>query len=236
MMRRTIVPALLVLTAASPLPRPAALYRAVPFIGCRSDGQQGPQPAPDRATAPLPIWTPARAALAFYQGPDLGVLAPAGWQCLEMSGSNGETLVVQPRLTKGDAITGPAVQLSRSFGSTSGRFQVARVAARIFPVARRFTDDVEKEGLLDKPLVRHPYPTDRIVSRDDTHVRFVTPARHQGLGTLSRLAPGDRPIEGLEVLVLPMDDLSLIALTLRLPSGQAGLAGTIIAQAQDAAR
>ncbi len=238
---RVVLCLALLTIAAAPAPLPIAHYRAVPFVGCPADGQQGPEPAPDHPTKPLPVWTPARASLAYYGGRYTeGVLAPAGWHCQEREGSNGSTLLVTPEprdAAKGDRLAGPAVQLSYSLGGTSGRFEVADIAARIFPVAHDFVDDVEREKILDRPLVHHPFASDHILSRDATHVRYVTPAGRGGLGTQSLLVPSSRPIDGLAILHdKPQEDMVLAMLSVRLPATQGALVEPIIGQVRDAQR
>jgi hypothetical protein len=223
------------LIGAAPIRVPVSHYRAVPFVGCASDGQQGPQPAPDRPAKPLPVWTPALSGLALYEGSDLAVLAPAGWHCLELEGSNGSAIVVTPQAHPGDFFftssprRGPIVQLAYSFGGTSGRFDVAEVAARMFPIARDFVKSVEAEGLRDTPFATGPYRTDRIVERSATRVRYVTPPGRQGLGTRARLAPSDLPIDGLEILK-PGDDMDLVSLAMRLPPSERRFADPIVAE------
>jgi hypothetical protein len=204
----------------------------VPFVGCPSDGQQGPQPVPGGGAVPQ---VPARAAgqLAYYTISELGVLAPRGWHCFGLEGSNGSTLIVTPQahgfrdlLDQSTPLRGPAVQISLSFGSTSGRFEVAKVIARAFPAQMAFARRVEGEGIGD-PLPNGPYPTDHMVRLRRTAVAYTTPAGREGLGTESRLAPGDRSIEGLAILWTGYD-VDLLKLDVRLPAAQAGLARPIL--------
>ena len=203
----------------------------VPFVGCPSDGQLGPQPAPREGRVPA---QPARnaAQLAYYASRDLGVLAPRGWHCLGLEGSNGSILIVTPEphsfddLQNGGGLRGPAVQLSVSFGATSGRFEVARVIARAFPAYMGFARRVAAEGIGD-PLPSGPYPTDHMVRLRPTAVAYTTPADRRGLGTDSRLAPDDRPIDGLVVLD-PSGDMNLVKLDVRLAPADAGLANPIL--------
>jgi hypothetical protein len=71
----------------------------------------------------------------------LGVLAPRGWHCFSTYGSNGSNLFVSPVPIDGKALfsadwkgfMGDVVQLSVMDGGTSGRFEVAKVVARVFP-------------------------------------------------------------------------------------------------------
>ncbi len=116
----------------------------------RADGADGCADGRRADTAP-----PAAAAdrLAYYASNDLWVLAPRGWHCFGLYGSNGETLIVTPEAHDGDDflkadlhLKGPAIQLSNSIGSTSGRFEVAQVGARLFPVAKPFVEQVIQEG------------------------------------------------------------------------------------------
>lgn len=220
--------ALLALTWAGTAAAPAR----VPFVGCPSDGQQGPQPAP--RNGPVPAVPPAAAAqLAYYTSSELGVLAPRGWHCMGLEGSNGSFLVVTPErhdaaeLLRGAVpLRGPTVQLSVSFGGTSGRFEVARVIALAFPAQMAFARRVAAEGFGD-PLPTGPYPTDRMVRLRTNAVGYTTPAGRTGLGTGNWLPPGDRPIDGLAVLDTS-GDMNLTKLDVRLPAAQAALATPIL--------
>ena len=220
-----------ILLALSLLATPAWAAH-VPFVGCASDGQVGPQPIPRPAATPdLPPAVAAR--LAYYVGPyDMRVLAPRGWQCFETYGSNGASLFVTPQRMHGTAETGligPAIQLSKSEGGTSGRFEVAAIAARLFPAARAFVDKVEAEGMNDKPFVRRPYPADRITHRGPYEALVTTPADQEGIGTASLLRAGSLPIDGIAILD-PSGDTSLTHLAARLPTADRPLVAHIIAQ------
>lgn len=211
---------------------PAAPGR-VPFVGCASDGQQGPQAAPRRATVPA-VPRAAASQLAYYVSGDLGVLAPRGWHCFGLYGSNGAILIVTPQrlgareLLRGatPSLHGPAIQISDSLGGTSGRFEVARVIALAFPAQMDFARRVAAEGIGD-PLPTGPYPSDRIVRLRPTVVGYRTPSGREGLGTASRLAPDDRPIDGLAILDTS-DDWYLRKVDVRLPAALAGLATPIL--------
>jgi hypothetical protein len=212
----------------------------IPFVGCPSDGQQGPQRAP--ASAPhgsIPA-VPAAAApqLAYYASNELGVLAPRGWHCIGLEGSDGSFLFVTPDphdaaelLRHGVLLRGPAVQLGFSFGGTSGRFEVARVIALAFPAHMAFARRVAAEGFGD-PLPAGPYSTDHMVRLRPNAVGYTTPAGHAGLGTGNWLAPGDRPIDGLAVLDPELGsagtDMDVTKIDVRLPAAQAGLARAIL--------
>jgi hypothetical protein len=204
----------------------------VPFVGCASDGQQGPQPAPRSGHVPT-VPAAAAAQLAYYASGDLGVLAPRGWHCFGLYGSNGSILIVTPErhgardlLSAPSPLRGPAVQISWSYGGTSGRFEVANVIARAFPAHMDFARRVAAEGIGD-PLPSGPYSADRMVRLRPNVLAYTTPAGRQGLGTDSRLAPDDRPIDGLAVLD-PTGDVNLVKLDVRLPAAQGGLARVIL--------
>jgi hypothetical protein len=211
----------------------AAGPASVPFVGCPSDGQQGPQPAPRRGAVPA-VPAPAAAQLAYYASGDLGVLAPRGWHCFGLYGSNGSILIVTPEphgardllASPPSPLRGPAVQISSSSGGTSGRFEVANVIARAFPAQMAFARRVAAEGIGD-PLPRGPYPTDHMARLRPNAAGYTTPAGREGLGTDSRLVPSDRPIDGLAVLDTS-GDWNLLKLDVRLPAAQAGLATPIL--------
>lgn len=211
----------------------AGAAAAVPFIGCAADGQTGPLAPPATATAPT-VPSPASDRLAYYAAKHLGALAPRGWHCFEIYGSNGATLIVTPEshdakdlLRPGTRLRGPAVQLSLSYGDTSGRFEVAKIAARVFPVAQRFVEQVIAEGIEPRSAFPSgPYPDDTLTRRSPREVEFTTPGDRDGLGTASRLAKNADPIDGVAILS-PGNDL--VQLSVRLLAAQRDLAATIIA-------
>ena len=211
----------------------------VPFVGCAADGQVGPIAAPLAGRVPV---VPREAAphLAYYVSNDLGVLAPRGWHCFETYGSSGSNLYVAPEPLDFDKLSGaepnlrgPAVQLSFSYGGTSGRFTVARLVARLFPDHIAFARNVAAEDLMD-PLPAGPYPTDQLRRRGSNAVEFTTPAGRSGLGMDSRLDVGEQAIDGIVILQAQDDELDVTQLSVRLPSELRGLAPAIIASAQPA--
>lgn len=220
---------------------PAALPAAtVPFVGCPSDGQLGPRAAPaatepDAARAP-DVAGAAAARLAWYAAADgTGVLAPRGWRCFGTYGSNGSVLVVAPRplgwkvVTGRRGLDGPAVQLEALIGDTAGRFEVAPIAAQLFPAARGYVREFEAEHNGGRRLPDRPVATDRVARLSDAIVRYTTPAGHQGLGTASHLRAGPLPIEGAAVLDMA-DDMSLTMIHVRLMRPDHGLAAVIVDQ------
>lgn len=204
----------------------------VPFVGCRSDGQVGPQPAPKSRRTPLIPSNEAR-RLAYYAastGP--GVLAPRGWHCFGAYGSGGDSLVVTPETLGSELRTGGgAVELTYAFGGTSGRGTVADAIARYFPRYRDFIR-ANLEFLKDRGFPSGPYAHDSFSRRTDTLVRYVTPARTRGGGTESALAPSTEPIQGLAMLVIDTDGPDLLQVRVRLPDSDHGLAGTILHEAE----
>ena len=210
----------------------AAAPVRVPFVGCPSDGQQGPQPAPRNGHVPS-VSAAAAPQLAYYASRELGVLAPRGWHCLGLEGSNGSSLIVTPEphhsrdfLNGTPPLRGPFVQIAFSYGGTSGRFEVATVIARVFPEHLDFARRVAAEWM-SEPLPRGPYPGDRLVRLRPNAVGYTTPAGQAGLGTDNGLAAGDRPINGLVILQLGAEP-NLVKLDVRLPAAQAGLATPIL--------
>jgi hypothetical protein len=229
---------------ACALGMPAAAFArdvvAVLTIGCPSDGQQGPQPAPANGVKQMPLDPAAATALAYYITPEqVSVLAPRGWYCIGFEGSNGSSIYVTPEPIDTEAfftgawkgVAGPGVQTSISFGDTSGRFEVARVAARIFPDARKFVQGVIAEGIdhaADFPA--GPYADDRMTRLTPRAVEFETPPHAEGLGTMSRFLPGDDPISGVAMLVGNPPDL--VMSDVRLAPGMREFSPVIIHQAE----
>lgn len=212
----------------------------VPFVGCPSDGQVGPLPSPRPGKVPrVPASQASR--LAYYAMGEgdvgLGVLAPRGWHCIGLYGSDGKVLIVTPRKHDADevfgvnSIRGPAVEVRFSFGGTSGRYAVMELIARYFPGRRDYLRQMEKEGLEFSPLPTGPFVGDRIRGRTSTRVRFITPANRKGEGTDWRLAPGRDPVDGIRIILDGEDGPSLLGVNVRLPSAQHGLTETILSSA-----
>lgn len=208
----------------------------VPFVGCAADGQMGPVPAPKRIRAIPSVPGSVASRLAYYATEHHGVLAPRGWHCIGIYGSSGSTLLVTPERHNADdlfqqdaGLSGPVVELSYLSGGTSGRFDVAKIAARIFPVARSFVDQVIAEDIEPKEdFPFGPYPDDTLARRTATVVEFVTPANRDGIGTSGRLAKTDQPISGV-AMIFPQEDMDVVKVSVRLPPEHGDLASTIVA-------
>jgi hypothetical protein len=208
----------------------------VPFVGCNSDGQTGPVAAPRGVAKLLPISPAEASALAFYStGGSSGVLAPRGWYCFGTYGSSGSTLIVAPQPLKADDLfaphwrgnTGPSVQVSFSSGETSGRFDVAKVIARVFPAHKSFVEGIIKDEMgspSDFPF--GPYPNDKLTAKGARIVEFQTPPHSEGLGTTPSLQANAYPISGVAILQSEAPDL--VMLRLRLPPEMNNLAAPII--------
>jgi hypothetical protein len=224
--------------------RPAASV-SVPFVGCKSDGQVGPQDAPTGTSKAVPIAPELAQQLAYYQAEDgPGILAPRGWNCFSTYGSNGSNLFVAPQPINSDLLfsdswkgfDGPAIQVSVSNGGTSGRFEVAEIIARVFPAYKAFVSHVIAEGIepaSDFPF--GPYPKDKLSCKSNKIVEYQTPPNSDGLGTRSRLQKNSSLISG--VAILEGVDTNLIQLSSRLPPNLATAAPVIMQQVErDAAQ
>ena len=197
----------------------------VPQVPCPKDGQGGTVDPPELpASRRLVLPLGAAGSLAYYtahaQG-RAGVLAPRGWSCHGLYGSNGDVLVVQPQGATGDprdaSYRGPFVMRSFSDGSTSGRFEVARIAGRLFPQARAFAEQVKAEGIDDDPFPATPWPTDRIERLGDGVVAFETPGGVQGLGRQGKGDYAPEPVSGAVAYGVSADgDPFLVQLKARL--------------------
>jgi hypothetical protein len=215
---------------------------AVPFVGCKSDGQGGPLDAPEGTEKIVQMDASAAQRLAYYKAENSpGVLAPRGWNCFGTYGSRGSSLFVTPQpINSNDllsstwvGITGPGIQIIEMAGDTSGRFDVARVIARVFPAEKAFVEAVIKDGI--EPAANFPfgaYPQDRLVSRSDKIVEYRTPANTIGLGTAeSQLKQDEEPIEGVAILQGETPDLVLLAV--RLPGDAIDLSPEIAQQSEN---
>ena len=218
--------------------RPQRTAVSVPFVGCKSDGQAGPQEAPEGTTRSVPITQKAAQALAYYEiGLGTAVLAPRGWYCFGTYGSGGQSLVVSPQpidavsifSTKWGGFAGPAIAVSFDFGEGSGLFQVVRIIARVFPAYRSFVTGV-MEGFDQDSYTFGPYSTDVLIYKSQRLVEYKTPAQTEGLGTHSWFKKNGSPIEGVAMLVGETPDLVL--LSVRLPPELNGLTSVIVHQVE----
>jgi hypothetical protein len=208
--------------AAAPAPAPQPPTDHFPFVGCPADGQTGPRPAPAHGPTPLNWDTSGR--LAYYSAGELGALAPRGWHCVQLYGSNGTTLIITPDqhdpadfIDPNIQIDGPGMVLTTRYGGTSGRGAVAAMIARHFPRYRSFIRDSQRAGLDLGELPGRPHPDDRVRPLGRDAIAFTTPAGKEGLGTASVLAAGDAPIYGI-VLLFPDEEMMMIEMTFRLPA------------------
>lgn len=220
---------------------------SVPYIGCPGDGQTGPFAATKGSPKPINLLPAIADQLAWYEyngdGGHFGTLGPRGWNCFVTIGSNGWTLYIAPETLDSAKLlehrnwkgfSGPAIQLSGSEGGTSGRFEVAKVVARVFPAHRDYARSIIAEGFgpaSDYPF--GPFPSDHLIYKGKDLVEFTTPSHQNGLGTMSWLLPSDQPIAGFALLSIGPDiDTELLHLSLRLPRSLAFLAATLIQQAE----
>ncbi len=220
--------------------QPATARVTIPLVGCAADGQLGPMKPPHDGSKLIAIPASPAQRLAWYQAPDdIGVLAPRGWHCFETYGSNGANLYVSPQRVKGSDLfsskwkgfAGPAIQFSVSYGDTSGRFEVAKVIARVFPAHMNFVRDVITEKIEPaSSFPRGPYPTDKLTYRNNEMVEFETPAKSEGLGTDSRLRKNKSPIRGVAILF--RKNTSLLQLSIRLPENERDLNLPIVSQTE----
>jgi hypothetical protein len=212
----------------------------VPFVGCASDGQAGPVKAPSGKGPAVAIPAGVAQRLAYYKAEyGFGVLAPRGWHCFSTYGSNGASLFVSPDPLDSKTLlsldwkgfAGQAIQVSVSSGGTSGRFEVAKVVARVFPEHKAFAQSVIAEGIepaSDFPF--GPYPNDKLTYRSKSVVEFETPGNTEGLGTDSRLQMNASPIEG--VAIVTGADTDLFLLSARVSDHDRDLIPAIVKQAE----
>ena len=202
------------------------------FVGCPSDGPQGSAP-PSAPPRELPDYPPEVAArLAYYASGNLTVVAPRGWHCVGRSGSSGADLLVTPEVQAASGgpsnldkkASGPAIFASRSFGTETGRAQVARIAARVFPIAKKFVQAVVAKSPESRSAIHFaPYPNDAVTRPSDTDIEFETPANKDGLGTDGRLEKNGQPIVGAAML---NGDMDLFMIAVRLPPEDKDLVAT----------
>ena len=130
-------------------------------------------------------------------------------------------------------IEGPGIELAVSLAGTSGRLEVAPVAARLFPQAKKYLAEVSafmKDMGMPYRYPNRPWPKDRIKRIRQDIVEYSTPAESEGLGTQSWLKRGG-PIQGVAILAAG-DEPDLTLLSVRLPPNMAALAPVIVRQAE----
>ena len=210
----------------------------VPFVGCPADGQLGPLAPPAGAPRSVALAPDLARAIAYYKADQApGVFAPRAWRCRAWYGSNGSFIVVSPGLIDSAhipprATRGAGVELSSSDGETSGRFDMAFAAARLFPrVAASFIQAVKDESIVPaSQFPRGPYPHDRIRYLDSAVAAFTTPAHASGIGTEGYLESSGQPVKGIAVLSLGGDEVGpgIQVLTVRLDAGRDRLETAIL--------
>ncbi|MGI4810208.1 MAG: hypothetical protein ACRYF2_19110 [Janthinobacterium lividum] len=234
MMNRVFLLALPILPClGGPTARSATPNQIIPFVGCPAEGMSGPVAAPTGSGMPISLPVALATRLAHYAADGMDVLAPRGWHCIEVYGSDGAVLLVTPELLALNELRavrplrGPVVELSYLNGWTSGRFDVARVMARLFPWCRAFVRRVIQEGLEPaRTFLVGPYPADKMTRHGRSEVEFTTPAGRIGMGTaMDRISPSEMPVSGLARLTT-QDGVTL--LDVRLPAGLRPLTAAII--------
>jgi hypothetical protein len=210
----------------------------VPFVGCPADGMSGPVSAPSDDPHKLPIPFDAAQRLALYSDANgFSVIAPRGWHCYEVYGSDGAFLIVSPYPVSEDTILSarrpkgfvhPVVVFSAIDGFTSGRDEVSPIINRVFPKHRAFVINAAKE--MDQPVPRKqaPFRSDKLHYLSKDAVEYKTPANREGLGTASFLRPSVLAITGVEILVKDRGDCcDLTSLAVRLAPSDEALAPVI---------
>ncbi|MGI3777319.1 MAG: hypothetical protein ACRYGC_08500 [Janthinobacterium lividum] len=203
------------------------------FVGCPAEGMSGPVAAPTGAALSSGLSASVAGKLAHYAAEGTDVLAPRGWYCIEMYGSSGAFLLVTPEPHGADELqdfrplSGRVVELPYLNGWASGRFDVARVLARLFPPRHAFVRQVIREGMDPaRNFPFGPYPADRLIRHGSSEFEFIKPPGRACTGTvMDRLDPGGMPVGGLARLAM-QDGVTL--LDVRLPAGSRPLTAAII--------
>ena len=214
---------------------------SVPFVGCESHDQAETYKAPTAPEKKVQITTSSAQKLAYYKAEiSSGVLAPRGWHCFGVLGSSGSDFLITPQpLNRSELfwsalekIKGPAIQVRESCSDNSGRFDMARVIARVFPKQKAFAQDIlQLDDYAASEFPFGPYPQDNLIRQNDWIVEYRTPSDSEGLGTINGLPTGNLPVQGVAILRDQSVDC-LFFLAVRLPSDMANLAQEIIKQAE----
>jgi hypothetical protein len=210
---------------------------AVPFVGCKSDGQVGPIDAPKGKSTQVNMTSEPAQQLAFYKAErGRGVLAPRGWHCFGAYGSGGDQLYISPtpidttKFLGGLTYQGPVIALVHTLASTSGMFSVAELVARVFPAYSQLPKSLMEQYPTMTPFTFGPYPKDTLTYKSKSIVEFHTPAQVDGLGTSAWVTKNVLAIDGVAIIIEPEFDSLL--LSVRLPPGLAGLKSAIVSQVE----
>jgi hypothetical protein len=210
---------------------------SVPFVGCESFGQIERLAPPKGTGKSVAIGAADAQALAYYaSGDGIGVLAPRGWYCEGASGSGGAALFLGPKpIGHGSAgwtgLEGPAMELDHRWSDGSGRYDIAEIMARIFPVYRASASRFLKE--MGMPIPAGPFASDTLARKSSKIVEYRTPPHSEGLGNFhSWLGKNQLPIAGVAMIVdtpgQGKDGPDLILLSVRLPPSSAHLIPVIV--------
>lgn len=222
---------------------------AVPFVGCKTEGQgEGAVPASADQLPRLPAVQAAR--LAYYGlVSGNGVLAPRGWDCWGFTADTGGSTIVLPqpldpkKFWSGKlSIKGPFVIQSYTFGGTYGRFQVMDRGSRFFPEHpglkrlrqtnfELFDDRAETPGAKPPPAPK-PYPEKYLTRFSDTELSYRTAPGKAGIGTGGMIKPGvDAVIGAVRIDLYPgYDEIDLVDVSVRLSPDLADLTPVILGQ------
>jgi len=199
-----------------------AQQATVPFVGCPSDGQTGFIAPPTGQPKPARLGQLPAGAIAYYKADQApGVFAPIGWHCRLWYGSSGSTLIVTPTpidTTHFPKVVGPAVEMSVSYGGTSGRFAVARYASRLFPgLLAGFIQRVKDEHLEpDSEFSPGRYGLDSLTGVGRLMAAFTTPPSVIGLGTAGALRPSGDPVHGVAAITADSTEPDMVIVRVRL--------------------
>lgn len=214
---------------------------SIPFVGCPSFGQAEVLEAPKGSSKLVSIDERDAEALSYYKSSDgISVLAPRSWFCQGVSGSGGAALFLSPlpivhNPSGWTGLSGAAIEVNSISGENSGRYDIAELIGRIFPVYRSFARSVWD---FDLPLPSRPFPKDTLAYRGHTVVEYKTPAHTDGLGNFnSWLGKNDLPITGVAILHFnsahPVGDIPrLVLLSVRMSPELRPLARVIVRYAE----
>jgi hypothetical protein len=108
------------------------------------------------------------------------------------------TPTAPPAVIPREAVKGWGVIAIKSYGGTSGRFDVAEVSARLFPkVMADFIARVKAEGFPSPDFSKiKPFPHDQYTYLTPKLVVFMTEAHQEGIGT-GIFVPSENPVRGV---------------------------------------
>ena len=164
---------------------------SIPIVRCPASTMAVDEPPPELSSQ-VQVRIPPRLAnkLAYYKGPLFKVvLAPRGWTCNQYAGTGASTFLIAPDgagVLRAEQYPGPQIAVRVAIGATSGRFEVAKISARLFSILSDFIERVRGEKLDE--ISDEPFPGDTYYYLSPTVVKWDAQPTGDGVVGLAYLS------------------------------------------------